>query len=568
LQLSKHGLYDFRVNWRQSYYYWNQNDNTGLPITAVAPTFTSGLTTNHDWATVRKFASVDLTLHASRNLQFVFETGHTSNDGNVFTTRSLDFFSSPTYWGAFARANPYYLIAPLQDSTGRFTGGLDYTRHQWSFHYKAGYQTFDENMTLNEVASGETSINPVALSQSQPLAQLSWSQSRRLKTPISEFSFVGKINPRFEWRGSYVYNHYHGPAALDESANGIGPASVGAGTAPYAFTESGRATVTQPSHVLTQGFTYEIKNWWDFDVDYRYLRFTSEATSIHESLLNGTTPNSGSDDIVWRDGQHDLNVGMTFRPAKNLSIHPGIRLLKSDIESLENGVTDAARTKRINVARPEIGFSYKPASNLRLSGDLRSATSGASYTAISPHTWVAGRVMVHYQPLPQLSVDDSLNISDSSLVESNYKTQIRANSTTLSYAWNDRMSMFGGFTYDSLYAAGDILFARGPAPLAGMLRDTAINRVWQGGLEIKPDSWFGMRISGNYDRTTGEGTVNGEPPAYGPLTFPMVTGTVYFNFPKAGRLSIDLQRTYYTEQLVPVNNYSANLLTLRWTRSF
>jgi hypothetical protein len=48
----------------------------------------------------------------------------------------------------------------------------------------------------------------------------------------------------------------------------------------------------------------------------------------------------------------------------------------------------------------------------------------------------------------------------------------------------------------------------------------------------------------------------------------MVTGTVYFNFPKAGRLSIDLQRTYYTEQLVPVNNYSANLLTLRWTRSF
>jgi hypothetical protein len=60
------------------------------------------------------------------------------------------------------------------------------------FITRAGYQTFDENMTLNEVASGETSINPVALSQSQPLAQLSWSQSRRLKTPISEFSLLGR----------------------------------------------------------------------------------------------------------------------------------------------------------------------------------------------------------------------------------------------------------------------------------------------------------------------------------------------------------------------------------------
>ena len=176
--------------------------------------------------------------------------------------------------------------------------------------------------------------------------------------------------------------------------------------------------------------------------------------------------------------------------------------------------------------------------------------------------------MVHYQPLPQLSIENSLNISNSSLEDSNYESKIRANSTTVSYAWNDRMSMFAGFTYDSFFAAGNIQFARGPAPLAGMLRDTAINRVWQGGLEIKPVSWVGVRFTGNYERTTGEGQVNGEPPAYGPLTWPVATTSVYFNVPRAGRISIDLQRTYYTEELVPVNNYSANLLTLRWTRNF
>jgi hypothetical protein len=77
-----------------------------------------------------------------------------------------------------------------------------------------------------------------------------------------------------------------------------------------------------------------------------------------------------------------------------------------------------------------------------------------------------------------------------------------------------------------------------------------------------------MKATGNYDRTTGVGQIGTEPPAYGPLVFPMITGTVYFEVPKAGRLSIDLQRTYYTEELVPVNNFSANMLTVRWTRGF
>ena len=30
--ISKKKVYDFRVNWRQSYYYWNQNDNVALQI--------------------------------------------------------------------------------------------------------------------------------------------------------------------------------------------------------------------------------------------------------------------------------------------------------------------------------------------------------------------------------------------------------------------------------------------------------------------------------------------------------------------------------------------------------
>ena len=77
-----------------------------------------------------------------------------------------------------------------------------------------------------------------------------------------------------------------------------------------------------------------------------------------------------------------------------------------------------------------------------------------------------------------------------------------------------------------------------------------------------------MRFTFNFDRSTGVGEISGEPPAYGPLTWPMGTGTIYYNFPKAGRLSVDLQRSYYREEIVTVNNFSANLLNIRWTRDF
>ena len=59
---------DLRASFRQSYYYWNQNDNVALPISTAAAGLSTGLTANHDWATVRKSGSVDLTIHATNNL--------------------------------------------------------------------------------------------------------------------------------------------------------------------------------------------------------------------------------------------------------------------------------------------------------------------------------------------------------------------------------------------------------------------------------------------------------------------------------------------------------------------
>ena len=566
LKVTKTNLYDFRVQWRQSYYYWNQNDDVSLPVTTAAPALSKGLTANHDWATVRKLGSVNLTVHATNRLRFNFDLFRTTTDGSLLTTRSLDFFNAPEFWASFTRANPYPLNAPLHDETNRLAGGVDYSWRGWDFHYSTGFQSFHETTSLEAAAPGEVSINPVALSASEPLTQISWSQSRRLTTPVSEFSFRGRVSDRLEWRGGYTYARYSGPATLDMSFSGIAPNSAGA-LAPYTVSEGTRASLIEPVHVASQGVTWRVRNWWAVNADYRYSRYTSEGVSAVQSLFNGA-PSTGTSDVIWRNGLSDLGVNMVFTPRPELVISPGIRLSKSDIETLEDGVVDGARTLRTKHARPEFRFGYRPWSKLIFRGDISSSTSGASYTAITPHTRVAGHLVTRFEPLANLSFENVLTVATSRLIDANYSNRIRANAFTVSYAFDDRYSAFGSVSYESFFAEGNIVYARGTSPLTSILRDQEIHRIFQAGVDAKPSRYFGLRLSANFDRLTGVGEIVGEPPAYGPVTWPLGTGTVYFEYPGVGRLSLDLQRTYYAEELVTANNFSANLLTIRFTRNF
>jgi hypothetical protein len=562
VNVTKNKLYDFRANWRQSYYYWNQNDNVILPLGFA------GLTSNHDWQSVRKFGSADLTLHATNDLRFNFNYYRTTDSGPTFTTRAPDFFGSPGYWGSYARDNPYYLFAPINDETNRFTGGFDYTWHSWNFHYNLGYQTYNENLSLNNVDSPQRSINTsTAGTAAEPLLGLSWSQFRRLTTPVSEFSFTSKPFAKLEWRGEYIYYRYRGPATQDQSFNGIAPDSNSV-LMPYAVSANARVNVTEPSHTFHTGFTYHAKDWWDVNLDYRYSRFTTDARGDYNSLFNGGSPASGTSDFVWRDGLSDLDFNMSFAPTATLVIRPGIHLMQANVLELEDGQADPARSLRINTVAPEISVGYEPSKIFEIRGDFHMFTNGASYTAITPHTQKGGHIVARLKPTAKLSVEDEMNLSNSRLIDTNFKNNIHSNAITVSYSLDERFSIFGGFSYNNYYAAGDIVYMRGTPPLLDFLTDQEINRVWSGGVEAKPAKHFGLRLSGNYDRATGMGVISGEPPAYGPLRWPLITGTVYFDFPKAGRLSIDLQRTYYIEEIVTGNNFSANMLTIRWTKNF
>jgi hypothetical protein len=332
--------------------------------------------------------------------------------------------------------------------------------------------------------------------------------------------------------------------------------------------QGAQATVTEPNHIIDQGLTYRFYKWWAADLDYRYSRFTSNAAGNFTSLFNGTTPTSATTDVVWRDGISDLRLDLDFTPLRGLIIRPGVQFLKADVESLTNGVVNSPITLRTKTARPIISFGYEPSKTLSVRGDFHTTTNGASYTAMSPHTEQGGRFVVHYHPLEKVSIEYEAAFTNSHLLQANFQSDMISNAITISYALGPRFSVLAGFTYDNFYAQGNIVYARGTPPLNDFLRDQEVNRVWQGGIEGKPTKRLGLRVTGNFDRSTGRGQLSGEPPAYGPVTWPLATGTVYYDVPMAGRLAVDLQRTYYIEQIVPGNNFSANLLTIRWTKAF
>jgi len=567
LTLSKDKLYDLRVNWRQSYFFWNQNDNVIIP-TANTP----GLTDNHDWGTVRKVGSIDFTIHATNNLRFSFQYYRTSFSGPTFTTFSPAYFDEPDSWGGYARANAYSLYAPTFDNANRITGGIDYTWHDWNFHYNVGYQTFDDNITMNAAVPGESSIAETA---GGPLYDASWSDYRRLTTPVSEFSYTGKPAPWMSMRGSYLFYRYSGPATLDQTFGGVNPPSGDTPATDYVISQSGRSNVSEPNNIVEQGFTFYVKPWWSIDADYRYTRFTTDTSGDFISVFTGTTNGvtappasaNGSVDNNWKFSLHEGDIKMIFTPANNLVISPGVTLYDSDVEAKEDGVVDPARTLLNHAVSPILSAFYRPSKWFDVRGEIRTFNNGASYTSLTPRTDTTARVVGNVHLNKKLTLSDELYLVNQKLLAVQYHAKVQNNSIMLNYTYNPKYSLFAGFTYDNEFASGIITYQRSVV-FTDTLRDQALNRIWQAGLAAQPSKYFGFRFTGNYLRTTGLGQESGISPVYGPLTSPYATGTVYFNFPKAGTLSVDLQRTYYIQQIITVNNFSANMLTIRWTRDF
>src|SRR5437667_1943407 len=122
LTVRKSRLYDLRANWRRSRLF----DVWPATPPSIAGLDTQVVTDRHSWATSREIGNLAWTLHASNRLHFQFNYDRAVRTGTLQTTRSLDFVGAPTVWGSFARANPYPVIGPVDESANRITGGLSY----------------------------------------------------------------------------------------------------------------------------------------------------------------------------------------------------------------------------------------------------------------------------------------------------------------------------------------------------------------------------------------------------------------------------------------------------------
>jgi hypothetical protein len=271
----------------------------------------------------------------------------------------------------------------------------------------------------------------------------------------------------------------------------------------------------------------------------------------------------------WRVGTSTLDINMTFTPAESLLIRAGVRLMKNDVKSIDNGVVDPTRSKRIKTAWPTLSAYWQPSRMLTVRADLDQITNGASYTRVTPHVDIGGRFVVRFRPFEKFYLEDTGVFRNRELIDTDFKSTIRSNAVMATYEFDDRYSGYAGFRYDSMLASNFVNFLRGTAPFTNVaLRDQTVDRVWQLGVRARPVPRLELNFTGNYARTTGVGQIAGELPLYGPIKYPYATGSISYDAPRAGRLILQLSRSYYIEQIVPGNNFSANLLTIAWRRDF
>lgn len=574
VSMSKARRYRVRVNWRRSRFF----DVAPQTPDSIAGFDKQAVTDRHSWTTARQIGNAAWTFDATNRLHFLFNYDHVSNEGTLQTTRSLDYVGASAVWGAFARANSYELFGPVDNTANRVAGGVSYGRDRWTINYRAGRHVLDDAQTFDPLATPERSINVTdPVTAREPLSMLGWSQSRHLTAPTSELSFVARPASAVEWRGEYLFYRYRGPFSLDAAYQGTARTNNG-GTAfsPYDVTVTARGSASTPNHVVEQGLTWRPGNLWALDVAYRYSRSETDARAQLGSVVArypvaAAAPTSTTEDVstTWRSTLHSVVIASTWSPTPALTVRPGFRVSRRDVDARQDGIVEPGASRRERAIWPEINVGYRPDPRFNARGTYQTSYSDSSYTRMSPVQRSIGRIVVHVEPLPAFSVEASANRTDSELLDAGFVSHMRTGSVTLAYALSDRFSMTGGLDYQSFLGTGNVTFLRGTPPITEVpMRDREIDRVWQAGIIIRPTSRLGVTTTANFDRTAGVDIITDEPPLYGPLSFTYATGSVYYDIPRAGRVAVDLQRTYLIQELLPLNNFRANLLTLRFSRTF
>ena len=565
--------YDLRVTWRRSRFI----DTWPLTPTSIGGLNTQVVTDFHAWATSRYTTNVGFVYDASTHLHLLFNYSRVSRSGAQTSTQSIDFVGAPSTWGGFARANPYATTAPVDDASNRATGGVSYSAKNWTLTYQAGYQRFNQEQVFSPVATPERSINITdPATASELVTTLNSSQTRRLETPISELSYVARPSSKIEWRGEYLFARYHGPFSQAATYKGTARTTSSTVFSPYDVTLIGNGTAAAPSHVIGQALTYRIAKQWTAFADYRYSRFSMEADGTLRSTLalyptgsSAPVVTTEEDEESWRQTSQTASVAVAFEPSSAFTIRPGVRVVHRDIERRIEGAVDAGTTQKNTTVWPELTVAYRPTTRFNARASYRRADSDRSYTRLSPVDRSIGNLFVRYEPIEGLTIEASANVNDAELPAASFLSHTRFGSLQASHKVGERATLFGGFDYQSFLAKGSVSFLRGAAPiLDDEMIDREKDRIWLVGALVKVTDRFGVTATANFLRTVGTDSIAGEPPLYGPMTFPYGTGSIYYDIPRAGRLSLDVSRAHWEQEILSLNDFRATLVTVRFSREF
>ena len=88
------------------------------------------------------------------------------------------------------------------------------------------------------------------------------------------------------------------------------------------------------------------------------------------------------------------------------------------------------------------------------------------------------------------------------------------------------------------------------------------------GVRTRPTPVLTLSFSGQFIRSTGQGTFSGETSTYGPLTWPAWNAEIAYQTPRTGRLVFGWQQSYYLENLSRATDFHATSFQMRWDYSF
>lgn len=545
--LRKADKYELRFGYRATQYFYD------LPETAF--------TANRGWLDRRRFADADLRYTPTKALNLRFFYNRTERVGTDLATSPFFYVPlAPDVFQALGRFNSTPWAIPLREQANLFGGGLDYKLGDTAIHLDQTYRTYNNPANLQGLA-GQPVLVEGPLSPAQNLVVQRWDTLSAFNIPTTTLFIEHDIDGHARVRVGFIHSRASGPASLDGTISQPGA---------FLLRYIGAGTTKVTTKTADAGFTWIVLKGVEFISDYRYQKYNESGTQATQALRSDLpAPVALSNDTLhWDFGLHNLETVLSVSPAQTLTIRGGFRFFKRDVVRTVDGQKSIG-TGETWAYTPLINAAWTPSKKFSLRGDFDSTVTVDPYVRITPESSVGAKVRSRFNFTDKLGIDNTFLFRNLSTDDLTFVAHARSNFTTLWYQPNARVGLQGGFSYGSFSSRNSIRFLQGAPPLTGLLStDQTVDRTYTLGVRLNPANAWSLGFTGQFIRSTGVGTIAGEPSIYGPLTWPAWSAEIGYNTKHLGRMVFAWQRSYYFEDLFRAADYSANGFTLRFERAF